>query len=259
MPRVIFSYDQTLTAHDNLDDNQTKTGNTFTPNATSTLYSVKVSIQKSGSPTGNATIKIFAITGTHGVDGKPTGSALATSDNVDVSSLPTSYTFIEFLFSGINKITLSAGTYYCAELNYADGTSSNKINVSMSSTSKPSDENKFDNFGGPYEVDTVSFVNMYIYNTINDFTKSLSDTILNGASRSSALTRGIFNYTKSLSDNIINGASRIVTVFKLRMIIRSFSDSIMNSKSRFVTFITNFYIKRVKQSIGTWTKRQKPL
>lgn len=95
-----------------------------------TLDSCKFSLKKFGLPTGNAVAKIYAHTGTYGSDGHPTGSALATSDNFDVSSLTTSFSFPTFTFSGANKITLAANTNYVIEVYYSGGDASNLIKVS---------------------------------------------------------------------------------------------------------------------------------
>ncbi|MEK7112866.1 MAG: right-handed parallel beta-helix repeat-containing protein, partial [Patescibacteria group bacterium] len=54
---------------------------------TSILTSAKFHLAKVGSPTGNAVAKIYALTGSSGTTGKPTGTALAVSNNFDVSTL----------------------------------------------------------------------------------------------------------------------------------------------------------------------------
>ena len=94
-----------------------------------TLTSAKFYLKKFGSPTGNITAEIFAHTGTFGVNGKPTGSALATSDNVAISGLTTSDQLITFNFSGVNQITLTAGTNYVVVVTYNAGDSSNFLFV----------------------------------------------------------------------------------------------------------------------------------
>lgn len=96
-------------------------GQSFTGNG-EILKNAKFYLKKYGNPTGNVTVKIFAHTGTFGVDGKPIGSALAISNMVlDVSSIPTSYTLINFDFSDINRITLENGTKYVLTIEYNSG------------------------------------------------------------------------------------------------------------------------------------------
>jgi len=96
-------------------------GQSFTGNG-EILKNAKFYLKKYGNPTGNATVKIFAHTGTFGIDGKPIGSALAISSLVlDVSSVPTSYTLINFDFSGVNRITLENETKYVLTIEYNSG------------------------------------------------------------------------------------------------------------------------------------------
>ena len=66
-------------------------------------------LKKVGAPTGNITAKLYAHTGTYGVSSLP-GTLLATSNSVDVSTLPTSVGRVDFYFSG--TYSLAAGTPY---------------------------------------------------------------------------------------------------------------------------------------------------
>ncbi len=103
---------------------QLSVGQSITNISKCVLDSSKFYLYKSGSPTGDITSSIYNYTGTPGTDAVPSGSALATSDAVDVSSLPTPYTsiaLVTFTFSGINRITLSAGTNYIITVNYSGG------------------------------------------------------------------------------------------------------------------------------------------
>ena len=77
-----------------------------------TLISAQFSIQKQGTPTDNLYAEVYAHTGTFGTTGLPTGAVLATSDNVDGSTLTTSLAPVVFPFSGGNQITLTENTSY---------------------------------------------------------------------------------------------------------------------------------------------------
>lgn len=99
------------------------------------LYSVKWRIKKDGSPTGNAVAKVYAHSGTYGTSSVPTGAALATSANLDVSTLTTSMQDIEFLFSGANQITLTSGTKYFISIEYSGGDASNCVRLATDNTS----------------------------------------------------------------------------------------------------------------------------
>lgn len=86
------------------------------------LSSVRLYLAKRGTVTGNAVVKIYAHTGTYGSTGVPTGSALATSENIDVSTLSTGMALTTFTFTGANRITIEAGTKYFWTLYYTNGT-----------------------------------------------------------------------------------------------------------------------------------------
>jgi len=95
----------------------------------SVLASCKFYLDRAGSPTGNVVAKLYAITGSSGTTGKPTGSALATSDNVDVTTLPSGSTsLITFTFSGANQYTMVPGDY-CIAVEYSGGDASNYVEV----------------------------------------------------------------------------------------------------------------------------------
>jgi YD repeat-containing protein len=85
------------------------------------LKSVKFYLSKVSAPTGYAFAQIYAITGTFGSTAKPSGSALASSNLLDVSSLPTSFALSEFMFSSFNQITLQSGTHYFVSIEYTNG------------------------------------------------------------------------------------------------------------------------------------------
>ena len=119
---------------------QLSIGQSFTAN-NSVLSSCKFYLQKTGSPTGNATATIYAHSGTYGTDSIPTGSALATSENIDVSTFPISNQLIEFTFTGENKITLTNETYYIVTVNYSGGDSSNCIYLGEDTSSPTSSGN----------------------------------------------------------------------------------------------------------------------
>lgn len=70
-------------------------------------------LKKEGSPTGNAHAVLYVMSGTYGVDGLPTGSALATSDDFDVSTLTDSVVWYDFTFTGEQQYQMQADTYYC--------------------------------------------------------------------------------------------------------------------------------------------------
>ena len=82
-----------------------------------------------GSPSvaGNVVAKLYAHSGSLGTTSVPTGAALATSDNVSVSSLTSSYATVEFAFSTPYEMT--ASTNYVVSVEYSGGDGSNYLHV----------------------------------------------------------------------------------------------------------------------------------
>ena len=131
MPTLVSSYEQGVSAETFIfDTNLTIASQSFTlSSATSTpLYSAKFWLFKYGAPTGNAYVKIFNVSGPI-ASTTPSGSAIATSDPINVASLPTSATLTEVLFTGSNAITLPAGNYSVG-IEFIGGTITNCIAVS---------------------------------------------------------------------------------------------------------------------------------
>lgn len=106
--------------------NATATGQSFTtPNdgVDYAISSVKFYLKKTGAPTGNAVAKLYIHSGTYGTSSVPTGTALATSNNYDVTALTTSYQLIEFTFP--LGVVLSPNTKYIITYEHAGADSSN--------------------------------------------------------------------------------------------------------------------------------------
>jgi hypothetical protein len=127
-PTLITNYDEShLGINLGLGNNggYVKLAQTFHNPTQIVLSNVQFFLAKQvGSPAGNATVSIYAVTGSLGTTSKPTGSALATSDNVGVGGFSSGADLaVNFIFSGVNKITLNANTNYAIVLSYTSGTS----------------------------------------------------------------------------------------------------------------------------------------
>ena len=107
---------------------------------------VFTNLKKVGSPTGNIVAKIYAHTGTFGSSGTPTGGALATSVNVDVSKLLTTYGTFEFGFD--TQTLLAASTNYFVTFEYSGGDGSNYVDVQGLATTGTHAGNRAQNAGG---------------------------------------------------------------------------------------------------------------
>jgi hypothetical protein len=84
-------------------------------------------LKKVLAPTGNLTCKLYTHSGTYGTSSEPTGAALATSVNIDVSKLTTSYQTVEVGFD--TQYEMAASTYYCLAVEYTGGDASNYVHV----------------------------------------------------------------------------------------------------------------------------------
>ena len=104
-------------------------GQTITSTVPSLLLYSYFYLQKSGNPTGFFTAKLYEMSGTFGVNGIPTGSAIATSDNVDISQIPTSLSVIEFNFNGINRIPLLGSNHHYVIVLDVSNTTSDASNL----------------------------------------------------------------------------------------------------------------------------------
>lgn len=122
-----------------------KLGESFAVTTSRVLSTAKFRLSKEGSPTGTICAKIYAHSGTYGTSSVPTGSALATSANVDVATLTTSSAWVDFAFTGVDAITLSASTNYCIALEFTSTSSnaSNCVKVGLDATSPSYGGNPF--------------------------------------------------------------------------------------------------------------------
>lgn len=89
-------------------------------------------LKKVGSPIGNLVAKLYAITGAFGSAAIPTGAALATSDNLNVATLTTSYLEKELTF-GV-PYEMVANTDYAITVEYTGGDGSNYVQVEGASS-----------------------------------------------------------------------------------------------------------------------------
>ena len=112
---------------------KTIAGESFTATAGS-LDSCVFYLKKAGTPTGNIVAKLYAHTGSFGTTGTPTGSVLATSDNVSIASLTTSYALTTFTFTGAQKYLLTNAVNYFITVEYTDGNASNSLTVGADSS-----------------------------------------------------------------------------------------------------------------------------
>lgn len=114
-----------LSASYNLDDTYNRLGETFAAIGVN-LKGARFNLCKNNSPTGNLTYQLFETSA-----GVPIGSALAISENLDVSTLTTNPESIYLSFASPYSMTPS--TVYCIAVVYSDGDASNYVRVSATS------------------------------------------------------------------------------------------------------------------------------
>jgi len=160
---LIDSYSESnQDASSNIYSAQPNVGQSFTASLAGKLSSCKAYLRKSGSPTGNIVAKLYAHTGTYGTSSLPTGDPLATSDNVDVSTLSTSFELVTFTFSGAEQYDLVNGTYYCIQLQYSGGDADNCAQWGQDGSS-PSHSGNLNNGTNPYPAYDFCF---YVYGDV---------------------------------------------------------------------------------------------
>lgn len=115
---------------------------TFTPSTTHQISSVRLYLNKVGSPSGNITVSIRATS-----SGKPTGSDL-TFGTVLASSVGTSSGWIEITFD--TSYLLVAGTKYAIVVRVLNGTGSHYINwrIDLDVTGYPSSDSLYSSDSG---------------------------------------------------------------------------------------------------------------
>lgn len=104
------------------------TGQTY--KLTQTLFYLR----KYGSPTGHLKACLYTMTGTYGTTAKPTGSPLASSELVDIASIPSNWTEIPFNFVGGQQYEVFKDQAYCIVILVNDGAVSASHHIEVKSS-----------------------------------------------------------------------------------------------------------------------------
>jgi hypothetical protein len=107
-------------------------GQSFTGDG-SQLTKASFWMDKVGSPTGNVVARLYTHSGTFGSSSIPTGSALATSDPIDASNIPSTAAGVVFTFS--TPYTTESGIHYVITVEYEGGGGSDYIHAYFDNTS----------------------------------------------------------------------------------------------------------------------------
>ncbi|MBI5044639.1 MAG: hypothetical protein HZC02_01825 [Candidatus Levybacteria bacterium] len=140
-----------------------------------TIAKVRFYLKKNGTPTGNATAKLYTHSGTLGTSSVPTGTALAVSDAFDVSTLTTTATLSDFVFSNYtNWYSMVASTNYVVSIEYSGGDSSNYVQVGYDNSS-PSHGGNYSENTGSWAANSGRDVAFYLQTfAANDSTQAAS-------------------------------------------------------------------------------------
>jgi hypothetical protein len=158
------------------------------------IISCQFYLKKTNSPAGTLKVLIYAISGTYGTDSIPTGAVLATSDNVNTSSLGTSFGLISFTFSGAQQITLTNGVHYflVLELDGITGGGSDSISFGYDGSSPTAAGNQASYFSGAWNAINTRDYCFYAYKndivTTSTTTTTMSSTSTTTTSTSSTTT-----------------------------------------------------------------------
>lgn len=226
MSTIIDSYSETNQSSFYYSDSRSNTlvGQSFENIISDVLDICKFYLKKTGSPTGNATAKIYS--GSSNVYNSYPETLLATSDNFDVSTLSTSYSLIQFTFSGVNKITLSDNTWYHVVFSYSGGDANNYVNVGFDSSS-PS-HSGVSGYGVDlvhYNINSGGDLCFYVYNTS---TPSTSPSISPSSSISASLSPST---SASISSSLSTSQSPSTSISQSPSLSPSISISISPSLS----------------------------
>jgi hypothetical protein len=160
-PVIIDSYSET-----NRDNQQgirssgpTESGQAIASHTTAfRISSIRFYLKRVGSPTGLIYAKVYACSGTPGSTGVPTGASLGTSTGIDVSTVSTSWTLVEFTFP--TPVAIGAGINYCVSASFTGGNVNNDVKIGLDGSSPSHSGNWFANVYTAYPAYDVIF---YVY------------------------------------------------------------------------------------------------
>lgn len=222
-----------------------------------TLSSVKLYLKKTGSPTGSAVAKIYAHSGTFGTSSVPTGAALATSDNLAVSSLTTTLALTSLQFSGSNNIVLTNTTKYVVALEYSGGGVSDNIQIGYDGSS-PGHGGNYSTLSGVWLADSGKDMCFFVHTganiTINAVNGSNPSNFINTGDGSTTITN-----SKTLTITVVDSTNTPIQNAQTAIYKTSDNSQLMNTDTNAsgvatTTFNylvdTSIYVRIRKSSTG---------
>jgi len=147
------------------------------------LTSVKFWLRRAGSPTGIGYAALYNHSGVFGTSSHPedVNTTLAISDGIDISTIGTDYSFVEFTFSGENQYYMKGNTYYCIAFQapaVGDIDADNEISMGHDKTSPTHNGSRFHYKSTGYTTYSTQDAAFEVYGDsllgIEIFTKPLS-------------------------------------------------------------------------------------
>lgn len=136
-------------------------GEAFSCDETKNISTVKFKLLNDDSATGSGYAVLYAMKGIYGTSGEPTGSALATSSDLDLSTLNTSTpTWETFTFS--SSYQMVSGTKYCICWEH-DSTSEVKIRYAYTDTAHDGNACFEDNEGDSWDHQDDRWILFEVY------------------------------------------------------------------------------------------------
>lgn len=147
----------------------TEEGQTFTSAVSGPLSRVTFQLYRVGNPVNNIVARLYNITGTSGIDGVPSGVAIATSNIVAGSTLPTVSQDQVFTFSGSNQVTLTKGQSYAITVDAGAVVDPDHVFISFDETDVTHAGN-FVYFAGTWQFDTFPDIPFSVYVSVGNLT-----------------------------------------------------------------------------------------
>lgn len=155
-------------------------GESFASGIGGTLDKITVDLNRVGSPGGAARIVVFDHSGTYGTSSVWGSNDLAYSDDVTVNGISTSQGLVDFVFSGADKISLSASTNYTFLLELSGGSynASNYVAVWADTTSPTYSGNMIIDGGAEAGLDMGFYV--YVDDVVSAGIRSMRQLVGHG-------------------------------------------------------------------------------
>lgn len=155
MATLIDSYSSSNISYDSPISNATYHGQSFTCSQTIPLHSCTFYLKKEAGATGSFSAFLTKHSGTYGTSSVPSGYEIATSGDVSIDAIGTSYTPITFTFTGSQRYNMQSGTYYTISVFRSSG-GTGFVYIGTDNTSPSHSGNKFIS-GTPYATNDLAF------------------------------------------------------------------------------------------------------